>query len=46
MVKTQFGLDIVKWMFDRREEFDSERLDIFLKSKGIKVYCSAPYILL
>jgi len=46
MVKTQFGLDIVEWMFDRREEFDSERLNTFLKSKRIKVYHSAPYILL
>jgi len=46
MVKTQFGLDIVEWMFDRREEFDSERLNTFLKSKRIKVYHSAPYTLL
>ena len=43
MIKTQFGLDIVEWMFNKGGEFDSNRLNTFLKSKGIKVCCSAPY---
>jgi len=43
MVKNQYKTDIIEWMFDGGGEFDSKRLDTFMKEKGIVVRQSAPY---
>jgi len=43
IVKNQYKADIIQWMLDEEREFNSKRLDTFIKKKEIIVHQSAPY---
>jgi len=43
IVKNQYKADIIQWMLDEEREFNSKRLDTFIKKKEIIVHRSAPY---
>jgi len=43
LVKTQYKEQIKGWMFDGGDKFDSERLDAFIRNKGIELQRSTSY---